>query len=75
MGVIKQADVFQILGVTALWLSPLFEQVDVILQGQARMHGFWIRDFKRLNPHLIRIAADCRCQTRRSRPASSNRSI
>jgi hypothetical protein len=31
MGVIKQADVFQSLGVTALWLSPLLEQVDVIL--------------------------------------------
>ncbi len=31
MGVIKQADVFMSLGVTALWLSPLFEQVDDIL--------------------------------------------
>jgi glycosidase len=31
MGVIKQADGFQSLGVTAFWLSPLFEQVVVIL--------------------------------------------
>ncbi len=31
MGAIKQADVIKSLGVTALWLSPLFEQVDVIL--------------------------------------------
>ena len=52
-GVIEKADYLQSLGVTALWLSPLFEQVDDLLQGQAPMHGYWIRDFKRLNPHFI----------------------
>ena len=31
MGVIKQADVFKSLGVNALWLSPLIEQLDLIL--------------------------------------------
>jgi len=52
-GVIEKADYLQSLGVTALWLSPLFEQVDDLLHGQAPMHGYWIRDFKRLNPHFI----------------------
>ncbi len=52
-GVIEKADYLQALGVTALWLSPLFEQVDDHRQGQAPMHGYWTRDFKRLNPHFI----------------------
>lgn len=52
-GVIEKADYLQSLGVTALWLSPLFEQVDDLNQGQAPMHGYWTKDFKRLNPHFI----------------------
>ena len=52
-GVIDKADYLQALGVTALWLSPLFEQVDDLQQGQAPMHGYWTRDFKRINPHFI----------------------
>ena len=41
-GVIEKADDLQALGVMALWLSP--------------MHGYWTRDIKRINPHVI--AAD-----------------
>ncbi|MEB3352473.1 MAG: alpha-amylase family glycosyl hydrolase [Cyanobacteriota bacterium] len=52
-GVIEKADYLQALGVTALWLSPLFEQVDDQADGWAPMHGYWTRDFKRLNPHFI----------------------
>jgi cyclomaltodextrin glucanotransferase len=52
-GVMEKADYLQALGVTALWLSPLFEQVDDLQHGQAPMHGYWTRDFKRLNPHFI----------------------
>jgi cyclomaltodextrin glucanotransferase len=52
-GVIEKADYLQALGVSALWLSPLFEQVDDLQHGQAPMHGYWTRDFKRLNPHFI----------------------
>ena len=33
MGVIEPAEDLQILGVSAIWLSPLFEQVDDRLQG------------------------------------------
>ncbi|MEB3265870.1 MAG: alpha-amylase family glycosyl hydrolase [Cyanobacteriota bacterium] len=52
-GVIEKAGYLQALGVTALWLSPLFEQVDDQTEGWAPMHGYWTRDFKRLNPHFI----------------------
>jgi cyclomaltodextrin glucanotransferase len=52
-GVIEKADYLQALGVSALWLSPLFEQVDDQTDGWAPMHGYWTRDFKRLNPHFI----------------------
>jgi len=52
-GVIDKADYLQALGVTAIWLSPLFEQVDDIQADSAPMHGYWTRDFKRINPHFI----------------------
>lgn len=52
-GVIEKADYLQAMGVTALWLSPLFEQVNDLQDGRAPMHGYWTRDFKRLNPHFI----------------------
>ncbi len=52
-GLIQKADYLAELGVTALWLSPLFEQVDDKLFEFAPMHGYWTRDFKRLNPHFL----------------------
>lgn len=52
-GVIDKADYLQALGVTAIWLSPLFEQVDDLQADSAPMHGYWTRDFKRINPHFI----------------------
>ena len=52
-GVIEKADYLQAMGITAIWLSPLFEQVDDLQDGHAPMHGYWTKDFKRLNPHFI----------------------
>lgn len=52
-GVIDRADYLQSLGITAIWLSPLFEQVDDIQHDRAPMHGYWTRDFKRINPHFV----------------------
>jgi cyclomaltodextrin glucanotransferase len=52
-GVIEKAAYLQALGVSAIWLSPLFEQVDDLVGGHAPMHGYWTRDFKRINPHFI----------------------
>ncbi len=53
-GIIDQVDYLKSLGVTAVWLSPLFEQVDDMQFDRAPMHGYWTRDFKRINPRFLR---------------------
>jgi cyclomaltodextrin glucanotransferase len=34
-------------------LTPLFEQVEELFIASAAIHGYWVRDFKRLNPRFI----------------------
>ena len=53
-GIIDQVGYLKALGVTAVWLSPLFEQVDDMQFERAPMHGYWTRDFKRVNPRFLR---------------------
>lgn len=52
-GVIDKLDYLKDMGVTALWLTPLFEQVEDLFVGQAAIHGYWIKDFKRINPRFL----------------------
>lgn len=52
-GIIDKLDYLKNLGVTALWLTPLFEQVEALFIESAAIHGYWIKDFKRLNPRFI----------------------
>ncbi|MFB2837068.1 alpha-amylase family glycosyl hydrolase [Floridanema evergladense] len=52
-GVIDKLDYLKNLGVTAIWLTPLFEQVEALFVEQAAIHGYWTKDFKRLNPRFI----------------------
>ncbi|MGQ9866671.1 MAG: alpha-amylase family glycosyl hydrolase [Pseudanabaenaceae cyanobacterium] len=53
-GVLAKLDYLQRLGVTALWLAPLFEQVkDLMLGTMAAMHGYWTQDFKWGNPRFL----------------------
>ncbi|HIK06982.1 MAG TPA: cyclomaltodextrin glucanotransferase [Trichormus sp. M33_DOE_039] len=52
-GVIDKLDYLKDMGVTAVWLTPLFEQVEELFVGNAAMHGYWTKDFKRLNPRYI----------------------
>lgn len=43
------------LGATAIWLSPVVENVHVPViydQPNAGYHGYWARDFYRIDPHL-----------------------
>ena len=52
-GIIDQLDYLRNLGVTAIWLTPLFEQVEGLFIESAAIHGYWTRDFKRINPRFI----------------------
>ncbi len=54
-GIINKIDYLKKLGVTALWLSPLFEQVSDLQFSRAPMHGYWTRDFKRINPRFLKV--------------------
>ncbi|MFE4106108.1 alpha-amylase family glycosyl hydrolase [Almyronema epifaneia] len=52
-GVIDKLDYLKNLGITAVWLTPLFEQVEGLFIESAAIHGYWTKDFKRLNPRFI----------------------
>src|SRR5919199_3452298 len=52
-GIIEKLDYLKDLGVTALWLTPLFEQIEDLFIESAAIHGYWTKDFKRLNPRFI----------------------
>jgi cyclomaltodextrin glucanotransferase len=57
-GVIDKLDYLQKMGVTTLWLTPLFEQVEDLFISNAAMHGYWTKDFKRVNPRYIAEGED-----------------
>jgi cyclomaltodextrin glucanotransferase len=52
-GILDKIDYLKELGVTALWLTPLFEQVEGAAGGSAPIHGYWTRDFKRVNARWV----------------------
>jgi cyclomaltodextrin glucanotransferase len=52
-GILDKVDYLKELGVTALWLTPLFEQVEGAAGGSAPIHGYWTRDFKRVNERWV----------------------
>lgn len=52
-GIIDQLDYLKGMGVTAIWISPLFEQVEDLQFESAAMHGYWTKDFKRINPRFV----------------------
>jgi neopullulanase len=54
-GLIKRLDYIQGMGVTAIWLAPIFKNKPV--QGgpgqeSAGYHGYWITDFTQVDPHF-----------------------
>jgi len=61
-GVMAKLDYLKELGAGALWLTPLFEQahglVDAEGRGIAAYHGYWAKDFKRLDEHLVAAPED-----------------
>ena len=52
-GILDRLDYLHALGVTALWMTPLFEQVEGIAGESAPIHGYWTQDFKRVNARWV----------------------
>ncbi|AGY59900.1 alpha-amylase family glycosyl hydrolase [Gloeobacter kilaueensis] len=52
-GIIAKLDYLQKLGVTAIWVTPLFEQIEAMSWEAAPIHGYWTRDFKRINARWV----------------------
>jgi cyclomaltodextrin glucanotransferase len=56
-GIVDKLDYLEALGVSALWISPVFDQIDAIADDQGRFaapyHGYWAKDFKRIDEHLL----------------------
>lgn len=67
-GLIDKLDYVRSLGASSVWITPVFDQVDgVVPIGGARMapyHGYWAKDFKRLDEHLVDDPAEVRVFTR-----------
>ena len=63
-GVIDKLDYLKELGASALWLTPIFDQIDGLVdvegRGMAAYHGYWAKDFKRLDEHLSGDKSDVR---------------
>lgn len=55
LGIIRRLDYIRGLGVTALWLTPVFKNKPVQGLGDAQSagyHGYWTLDFLDIDPHL-----------------------
>lgn len=54
-GLIERLDYIQGMGVTAIWLAPIFKNKPVQgppSQESAGYHGYWVTDFTQVDPHL-----------------------
>lgn len=52
-GVLLKLDYLQSIGVTAVWLSPVMQNVNGIdAQGTTGYHGYWVRDYFRVEEHF-----------------------
>jgi len=51
-GVVDRLGYLHLIGISAIWTTPLFEQVNALTVGEvarAPIHGYWTSDFKRIN--------------------------
>lgn len=66
-GVIDKLPYLRSFGISAIWTTPLFEQVESMSLGdrpQAPIHGYWTSDFKRINPRWVNDPSEKRLFTR-----------
>src|SRR4030043_816839 len=51
-GIIKRIPYLKNLGITALWISPVYINTHMPEKGMWGYHGYWPLDFERVDPHL-----------------------
>jgi len=51
-GIFDKLDYLAALGVSSIWMTPIFDQIDAIADDEGRFaapyHGYWAKDFKRI---------------------------
>jgi cyclomaltodextrin glucanotransferase len=56
-GIIKKLDYLKSMGVSSIWITPVFDQIDHTVDTDgikiAPYHGYWAQDFKRIDEHLV----------------------
>ncbi|MFC7335857.1 alpha-amylase family glycosyl hydrolase [Haloferula chungangensis] len=66
-GVLDRLDYLQSFGISAVWTTPLFEQVRAMTRDdspRAPIHGYWTSDFKRINPRWMNDPSEKRLFSR-----------
>lgn len=66
-GVLDHLDYLENLGISAVWTTPLFEQIEAMTQEdkpRAPIHGYWTSDFKRIHPRWVNDPTEKRLFTR-----------
>ncbi|AIF68657.1 hypothetical protein PAP_01075 [Palaeococcus pacificus DY20341] len=51
-GIIEKLDYLQSLGVSMIWLSPINDNINRMAGASAPYHGYWTRDYKRIEEHF-----------------------
>lgn len=51
-GIIENLDYIKSLGVSMIWLSPVNDNINRMASGSAPYHGYWTRDYKRIEEHF-----------------------
>ena len=59
-GILDKLDYLKALGVSGLWIAPIFDQIDAVADDEGRFaapyHGYWAKDFKRIDEHLLPLS-------------------
>jgi len=66
-GLIDRVPYLRSFGISAVWTTPLFEQIRSMAAGdtpRAPIHGYWTSDFKRINPRWMNDPSEKRLFTR-----------
>lgn len=51
-GLTEKLDYIASLGVSMIWVSPLNDNINRMAHGSAPYHGYWTRDYKRIEEHF-----------------------